>query len=1326
MVSLFTSWGQGGSALMYIIIDSCPVQVYASKDTSTQNYDSNISPYVSSVFSDCSNAVVTGYNEAAINNAVSLLEAQGVTIPKSKSITCAASDLAAEIQNCIDNSISVTAITITSGTLSDADKTAISNLIDGGLADNLKSLDLTGATGSDISTYSLPESLETVYLPNGTTSIPSNVSALASKNLKIAFAYAEDANGNVTSTVLPTVAGGFKAFHQANAAKFPGGATIKFANGSKLNEDDFTWLSINEHNNPRGTNSYYVDMFDIDVNAIMYDSKKIEDVIASGVNTMRAHTNNGSPSFFGLILPKNVNTLGTTLIQDRVGDTDPQPTSAQFIAYYNNTSTEGEQVTVGHVYDYNTNASAYTANFNKMMAMLNAHSEVSGTTIYQISTNSPTEFPLTSLATSTTRIETYNNEMVKAATKATMHVYTDEADALKTAVDNTGIENTPVEKLVIEGPVSDDDLKSIASFAGASTPGPRVLDLSKVTGGVTEAQLKLISNSAIEYLVLPKDADKDVIFADYTSKMPNLKAVINAANSSTSHPSIIANVLEAGKLYEARCHALGLSISTDGNYYLTSNTTFDVTSVTLKGNLNAADINTGAVTVGSDGHFKATGAEGTTTSGLLGETVTTLDLTEAVFATQTDMNFSGVGLSSLTTLRLPIASSMNQITERCLYNVQTLTQLCIPSNYKVIGKDALNLCGALTIITDSDDHSLFIGKNGDSYLTEEEAFAESANTYTFSKNITKIETGAFQTKSTNLSDIYIMATTTPLCEKDAFAEGMYVGWLGFTGGDYPYCREKYRNGSILYTVLHYPAQGSMDDATYATMEKQYTDVTKVYTKKEQSGAKDANGRDIAWPTFSELRRVYAQASASLTWHDWKTAYDGLYEVNETASTEGKTVDNSITGETYDFDNYIGWHQFVLTMANYYEPTEEVVDEKIVRDYEEAGLYTFCIPFNMTYEQVVEWLGVPKSTDKVINRLKGEQVDENIMPEIHQLLSVEREKGTGGNNNVVTFRLTKNLFNYYHEQNSIYTYYLNVDNSGTTPNINVVNAQPHNNEIAGNPITLVAGRPYIIKAYKRVNVVNGVDEYKISGQNIANEIMTRYGNKFELKQSAVENGLYEQLGDDPDATTLRFAIPYEGHKIQAMKAGGNSAYLEYTEDGKTHKYYYTMVGQYWEQPLPLYSIYMARGKWYRYTDKTKGYMWDPYKCIIMATKELVKQSDDQHYGGGYRDAELVNIPNITGTDKLDGEFKLGYLDGRDDDDFENFENSKYMFAFDDDIVEIDDEGNESTAIKQLNGVDLTIQPDNCKVYNMSGQYVGNSLNGLGKGMYIVNGKKYVVK
>ena len=87
-------------------------------------------------------------------------------------------------------------------------------------------------------------------------------------------------------------------------------------------------------------------------------------------------------------------------------------------------------------------------------------------------------------------------------------------------------------------------------------------------------------------------------------------------------------------------------------------------------------------------------------------------------------------------------------------------------------------------------------------------------------------------------------------------------------------------------------------------------------------------------------------------------------------------------------------------------------------------------------------------------------------------------------------------------------------------------------------------------------------------------------------------------------------------------------------------------------------------------------------------------------------------------------KIVFADGRDDDDFAAA--ARYSFAFDDDIVEYDDMGNEATAIDKLDGEDITPLPNNYKVYNMSGQYVGDSVNGLAKGMYVVNGKKYVIK
>ena len=49
--------------------------------------------------------------------------------------------------------------------------------------------------------------------------------------------------------------------------------------------------------------------------------------------------------------------------------------------------------------------------------------------------------------------------------------------------------------------------------------------------------------------------------------------------------------------------------------------------------------------------------------------------------------------------------------------------------------------------------------------------------------------------------------------------------------------------------------------------------------------------------------------------------------------------------------------------------------------------------------------------------------------------------------------------------------------------------------------------------------------------------------------------------------------------------------------------------------------------------------------------------------------------------------------------------------------------ESTGIGQVEQLKEALQG---KVYNLNGQLVGNSVEGLSKGVYIVNGKKVIIK
>ena len=49
--------------------------------------------------------------------------------------------------------------------------------------------------------------------------------------------------------------------------------------------------------------------------------------------------------------------------------------------------------------------------------------------------------------------------------------------------------------------------------------------------------------------------------------------------------------------------------------------------------------------------------------------------------------------------------------------------------------------------------------------------------------------------------------------------------------------------------------------------------------------------------------------------------------------------------------------------------------------------------------------------------------------------------------------------------------------------------------------------------------------------------------------------------------------------------------------------------------------------------------------------------------------------------------------------------------------------QTTSISQVEDIKKALQG---KVYNLQGQYVGSSLQGLSKGVYMINGKKVIIK
>lgn len=1164
-----------------------------------------------------------------------------------------------------------------------------------------------------------------------------------------------DADTHV-ATVYCYTPGHFKTLMEKdnNYGKFVDGAIFTFDASCKLNAADLAALAGKDGYGNFNWN--FVDLYNLPV-SYEHESKTYtyDDIITEAINILR--TKNWQ--YKGLLLPKTT-AKGTTLIQDRTEDATKLATCSQSIAYSGTIGTgeNSKVLTASYIYkaadDYGIDYQARLLNLEKMM---NLHDEiVTKTQYYSVSTNSATPLDLSTIPATatvnestinTSKLETVNNDMVTSTSnKPSIYAYPAYEGVMLDVMTSSGIGNTTnLELLMVDGPLSANDIASVNNF----NFGPRVLDLREadVDGGITKEMLESITNDDIEYIILPAGMTKDVVCgANYTDGLKNgkLKAVI----SSTS-TNLVAYVNTPGSLAEARYLATGGSI----NNNLMFPTITGLQSVTLTGNLNAADIaaNTTTHHVDASGHWVSGGANATSIA-LSGEqgTITTIDLRGAVFEEYTptggkltsDMNFSYAGLASLHDIILPTSNEMTLIPAECFMGITTFNDLCIPYNYKKIDNAALlnAYCGH---ITTTDANGALID-NGE-------------HSYTFSANLEEIGTkpatpdanGVYSLdrvvfpQNRGVTDVYVLAHQVPKCYANAFPANMLYGWGGFKGGTFPYCREKYDNsadGSMIFTVLHFPDEASYNTSTdtdkeksYNIMKQKYTDVTKVYSMKEQTGAVDANGDAIFWPTFSELRRAYNQASDGIIWDDWVANYDSNHEVNggdfiptssqADASTPGEGNHSPlITVSTvgYNFTNYEGWHQFTLSQATYVEPDKIVNNEIVTNEYVEPDRwYTFCIPFSITADQLKEILGVPASTATVKSKVYKkdgitvvEEESTGHNPEARTLNSVERKPGTP---NEVTFNFTQPLVQ---DNNDTY-FFWNINESSPAASGVAACGNTEKNKV----IALRGGLPYIIKPYlpKGVTV-----------KNLGQYVMQRFGKMFTEDQACGNLGTdyYEQLGTR-NKLTSRFVKPYEKHKIQAFYDKGDNTSGYYTHTN-SKKYNYAFIGQFWEQDLPRYSFYVVNGKWYRYASGNKGYKLAPYKCVIMCSPE--DDDDAKPNSGKYRSASRSNFPNVVkeldDDDIFNGVFNLGFLDGLDDSDFNegthSSRESNYIFSLDEDIIEYDENGNQVTSIDNLDGEDLKPAISDGKIYNMAGQYVGKSPEDLSKGMYILNGKKFVVK
>lgn len=756
----------------------------------------------------------------------------------------------------------------------------------------------------------------------------------------------------------------------------------------------------------------------------------------------------------------------------------------------------------------------------------------------------------------------------------------------------------------------------------------------------------------------------------------------------------------------------------------------NVTALTLSGDVNYADIgqNPGNFSISDYGHVtywdNEQGQNVTPDNTVQGSpnnimnnqaamnsnALTYLDLENAVFAVQTDMQFAKVS-EKLVTVKLPTHESMTLIPDNAFNNLHYVSDLCIPYNYEVIGSGAFFNTHSLTHIYTTDPNEGTIVENG-------------PYTFTFSANLKEIEGGAtalngpgstfFGNNIEDVTDIYVLAETAPLCGASAFAASMTYGNNGFAGDlAHPIGRHNYKNGDKWFVVLHYPSELAGTEE-----EKNYTDVTRVYTLADETGAVDGRGHSMKWPKHVEFGQAYETALVGKLW-DGTTTYD---------------------------TNYQGWHEIVLTgnsLARDFDPQTENT-EFVYRDW-----LTICVPYDMKKSQLLSLLGVDPTMNEngaegVIyeyvcvrdangNPVKDAQgnytfeykeikrTNAPLYPDVRALTHVSRSV----NSRKMTLHFTKLI-----EQNEIAALSEGDSNETTVTTHDVAINESHGQgftkteQTEDDPVVMKGGHPYLIRAYvpKEWNdQIKNLGMYIMAAASSANHAAT--------EQGIGESELPYQYGDcTVQASGVEMYLPCLKHKVHAFDAdrgteinsvvaADKNESFSYIDTDKDAPILYHFIGTYTETKIPQYAYYIGKTKEgvHKFSRTTKtganAFTWAPYTAVIIglsAPNYDAEAFDDKATGAAGSIDNIIVQPGVTGDDLkiyVGEDEKLGTSGAR-----------LSLGGFDD---------STATGIVDVN-VNEKVNISNNKVYSINGQYMGTSLNKLPKGIYIINGQKKVVK
>ncbi|MDD7068307.1 MAG: hypothetical protein SPH22_06005 [Prevotella sp.] len=814
-----------------------------------------------------------------------------------------------------------------------------------------------------------------------------------------------------------------------------------------------------------------------------------------------------------------------------------------------------------------------------------------------------------------------------------------------------------------------------------------------------EKRLHQFSNDNIEYLAWPDFGTEptEPLYNDLFANCKNLKAVGQYVSAKTK---LNVNTEEEGAVRYITEMLSGLT-----------NQNRNIKYAKISGTLKAEDIFASGnnAKIDADGHAYFTpevdeyAYSQTRTMGAAqvdGETLSdgalnnvnliALDLSDATFSHIEDMTLSALNILGPTAkeVKIPTDKSVTELPADFLnFNGCTIDKICIPGNIKKIHARAFYATPLKYIWTTGDDANVKYD-NGAKYLlsdnttlsdTYEDGATMKYGTFTFSPNLEFIGSYAFG-GSINVHDVYMLGRKAPVCLVDAFSTVSYVANNSYMTFDGTVNREAYKNTEYAFmTVLHFPSTCTDDEA------KLYTDITREYSIA--SDEMDDKGKTVYYPTQAEWNRSFVQGTTGYLWNAYCAVRNGLsgsaqcfYESSKSETginisyETGKSQSGYQTSsnEYYKNNDYAGKAECVFynTDITTTEGSETLEYDETLYDNDYRGWHQFVLT---SYSYTGKTPTYKKDfSDFKDNEwwticepfpMKAEELKKVFGEEVKLVKLVSVTRNVAGN--AITLNFGKNL----------------VSGEGA-----YVNQSGY---------TMEAGVPYLIKPAlaKEWTVDSRVLEYTQNEDNAS-----RFAPKTaDQLQKLLSDGKYtvdaiviNNTGDSQEQT-----IEKDGHEVH-----------------KNLKY--TMIGTFYLHYMPKYCYFLGWDSktnsvtfYWKNNDVQKGELsWNPYTAVIVPNyinQGFITPSgtfETVHYA--YSDNGEIGInDDYKGTTTSNSKrmaLSFDYIE--DDDSVTSIENIHF-------------DGNE------IYGTDI---------YNINGQLVrkNSDASNLSKGIYIINGKKHIVK